>query len=107
MALRPPLSKVWEASERQARKILGIPATVPGRVRLGQDARAALEEARTEYDKTGKPVRFSEIAERLGITSRPKVQEIVTELERASAASFEQLSGRGRPVVITPIRQTD
>jgi len=99
--VRPPLSKVWELSPQDVRRLVGGPAS-PGSPRLSRDARAVLQAADALVSQTGTAPRLATVLERLGITSRRKAARIVKELENASAARFEQLNERGRPLVILP-----
>jgi len=48
-------------------------------------------------------VRLASVVERLGITSRRRVDQVVAELEAAGVARFERLNERGRPLVMTPV----
>jgi hypothetical protein len=55
-----------------------------------------------DHRTTGQAVRLASIVERLGITSRRQIDQIVVELEAAEVAKFERLNERGRPFVLTP-----
>ena len=101
-AIRPPLSKVWEPSDEQATKLVGRSAD-PSGPGLSRTARAVLEEAKNLFARHRQPVRLSVITERLGLTSRRKIRQILTELARASVARFERLEERGRPLAVVPM----
>jgi len=105
-SIRPPLSKVWELDDREIRKILGQPQQRDCSP-LSKNAQAVLGAAREQYQRDGQPVRFAPILERLGITSRRRIRQIVAELEGASLATFEQLPERGGPLVMILARPTD
>ena len=60
--------------------------------------------AEQRFGESGQPVRYAEITEQLGISSRRRIQEIVSELERAHLATFEHLPERGRPLVIVSVQ---
>ena len=69
---------------------------------LSSSAQAVLEAAVEDHHATGQSVRLASIVERLGITSRRRIDQIVAELEAAGVARFERLNERGRPLVLTP-----
>jgi len=101
VAVRPPLSKVWEPTEAEVRTLFGG-QKVKGPA-LSSSARAVLEAAMEDHRATGRPVRLAPVVERLGITSRRRIDQIVAELEAAGVARFERLNERGRPLVLTPV----
>ena len=101
LCVRPPLSKVWEPSDRETRSLLGSAARLE--VRLSEIAQAMLRIAREDQNENGGPVRLDSIARRLGITSRRRILGIVKELESASLARFDRINERGQPVVIIPV----
>ena len=101
LAVRPPLSKVWEPDDRELRSLLGSAARLEAR--LSESARAVLKIARESQEKSGDPVRLDSIARQLGITSRRRVMGIMEELKNASLARFDRLDERGHPVVIIPV----
>ena len=100
LCVRPPLSKVWEPSDRETKSFLGSVARLE--TRLSESAQAVLRIARESQDKNGGPVRLDSIARRLGITSRRRILGIVEELKNASLARFDRLDERGQPVIIIP-----
>lgn len=101
LAVRPPLSKVWEPDDRELRSLLGSAARLE--VRLSESAQAVLRIAREDQNENGGPVRLDSISRRLGITSRRRVMGIMEELKNASLARFDRLDERGHPVVILPV----
>jgi hypothetical protein len=101
VAVRPPLSKVWEPMEAEVRTLFGG-LDVAGPT-LSSSARAVLEAAMADHRAAGRPVRLASIVERLGITSRRRIDQIVVELEAAGVARFDRLNERGRPLVLTPV----
>jgi len=101
VSVRPPLSKVWEPSDEDTRRLVG--SACHDSSGLSQDARVVLDAAYKEFGQTGKPAKLSLIAERLGITSRRKLDRIVKELECSSIVRIERLNERGRPVIVAPI----
>ena len=101
VSIRPPLSKVWEPSDEDTRRLVG--SVYRDNSSLSQDARAVLDMAYEQYDQTGKPSKLASIAEHLGITSRRKLDRILKELESSSIVRVERLNERGRPVIIAPI----
>jgi len=101
VAIRPPLSKVWEPTEAEVRTLFGG-QDVKGPA-LSSSAQAVLEAAVEDHHATGQSVRLASIVERLGITSRRRVDQIVAELDAAGVARFERLNERGRPLVLTPV----
>jgi len=101
VAVRPPLSKVWEPTEAEARTLVGGQGMTS--LPLSPTARAILEAAMEHHRTTGGPVRLASVVELLGITSRRRVDQVVAELEAAGVARFERLNERGRPLVMTPV----
>lgn len=101
VSIRPPLSKVWEPSDEQTRKLVN--SNSQGPVSLSDEARTVLEMATELQSQRGRPARLASITEKLGITSRRRIGHIVDELKRASAAKFERLDKQGKPLVIVPI----
>lgn len=101
VSVRLPLSKVWEPDDKSVRRLLDNMGPRP-RPPLSNAAQAVLEMAREQCDLEIRPVRLSRVLERLGITSRRKIQQIVAELERSHSARFERLPERGEPLVIVP-----
>ncbi|MFB3894461.1 MAG: hypothetical protein ACE15C_20865 [Phycisphaerae bacterium] len=100
--VRPPLSKVWEPTDDEVEALVGkVSASVVPT--LSASAQAVVDVARDIYAQAGRPVRLADITERLGITSRRRVDQIVEEIQRASAAQFRRLPERGRPLVVVPI----
>jgi hypothetical protein len=100
VAVRPPLSKVWEPMDAEVQTLLGGQGMKEPA--LSSSARAVLEAAMKDHRATGQSVRLASIVERLGITSRRRIDQIVAELEAAGVARFERLNERGRPLVLTP-----
>ena len=101
IAMRPPLSRVGEPSEEQLRTLLG--GLAGGRhSSLSDAAQAVLTMAQDHYCRTGQAVKLSVLVAKLGITSRRRVGELVTEIERSDEARFERLAEQGRPLVIVP-----
>lgn len=100
VAVRPPLSKVWEPTGAEVRALVGGQGMKEPA--LSSSARAVLEAAIKDHRTTGQAVRLASIVERLGITSRRQIDQIVVELEAAEVAKFERLNERGRPFVLTP-----
>jgi hypothetical protein len=101
IAVRPPLSKVWEPTEAEVRTLFGG-QDVEGPA-LSSSARAVLEAAMADHRATGRAVRLASIVERLRITSRRRIDQIVAELEAAGVARFDWLNERGRPLVLMPV----
>ncbi len=101
IAVRPPLSKVFEPEDKVTKSLAGAPHQAA--TSLSNAAGAVLELARKHYEQTGAHARLSWIAERLRISSRRELQRVVKELERASVARRESLRERGRPSVIIPL----
>jgi len=98
--VRPPLSKLRQIPDQEARKLFG--SNEGCQPALSKEARAVLELASEHLNQTGRAPRLAELADQFGITSRRKLRHIVEELTRASAADFEHLNERGKPLVITP-----
>jgi len=101
VAVRPPLSKLWQPTEAETRTLVGGGRNLAD-PRPSDDAQAVLNLAREQHELNGEPVRLSEITAQLGMTSRRAIQRIVAELEEAHLAKFRRLPERGQPVVIVP-----
>jgi hypothetical protein len=101
VAVRPPLSKVWEPTEAEVRSLVGGQGMTS--LPLSPTARAILDAAMKNHRATGRPVRLASVVEQLGITSRRRVDQVVAELEAVGVARFERLNERGRPLVMTPM----
>lgn len=101
VSVRPPLSKVWEPTDEETKRLVGsVSKTQPT---LSREAKAVLNVAYERYHQTGEPIKLAFIAEQLGITSRRKIGRIINELKKASAVKFERLDKQGKPLVIVPI----
>jgi len=100
ICVRPPLSKVWELSPKDIKRLVG--STPTQSFHLSRDAKAVLDTAEKLMSQTAAAPRLASVVETLGITSRRRIARIVEEIEEASAARFEQLNERGRPLVIVP-----
>lgn len=100
IAVRPPLSRVWEPSEAEIRAL--VASASQQEPLLSHEARALLDLARDNHRETGAPARVARITDRLGITSRRKLQRITEELHRSGCATFHRLNEQGRPLVIVP-----
>jgi len=98
IAVRPPLSKVRQLSEREIKNILGT--SIP---ELSREAQSILDLAFQLLNQTGQPPKLTLVAEQIGITSRRRLKSIVEELKSLSVARFEELNERGKPLVIVPI----
>lgn len=100
--VRPPFSKVWELSAADTRRLVNgsVPRSGPS---LSPDGLRLLEIARRRQDETGSPINLSEAANKLGITSKRRMQELVRELERAALVRTTKLNKKGKPRVIIPI----
>jgi len=99
--VRPPLSKVWEPSAQDTRRLVNGPSRefTPS---LCPDARRLLDIARGHHDETGAPINLSQATEKLGITSKRRMQELIEELERKGLVRTAKLRERGSPRVIIP-----
>ncbi|NIV91631.1 DUF87 domain-containing protein [candidate division KSB1 bacterium] len=103
ISVRPPFSKVWEPSDGDTRRLVG--SVCRDSCRLSQDARAVVDMACEQYGQTGKPAKLASIAERLGITSRRKLDRLVKEIEDSSIVRIERLNQRGRPIIVAPVSE--
>ena len=101
ISVRPPLSKVWQFAPEETRKL--VDSVFQNSAGLSSDARAVLDAARRLKGLIGAQPRLSTVAEHLGITSRRRLDGIVQELQKASAAKFQRLKERGKPLVIEPL----
>jgi len=99
--VRPPLSKVWELSARDTRQLVNGSTPVSAEP-LSRDATRLLEEATRYATEMGRAINLSEAGDRLAITSKRRMQEVVDELERKGLVRTKKLNERGRPRVIIP-----
>lgn len=101
--IRPPLSKAFEPANDDLRKILtGSDGDVLPK-KLSDIAQTALDIVREKFGQTGQPIRFSEVIEQLGLTSRRRIQEIITELQRSGEVTLKKLPQRGNPLIVAPV----
>ncbi len=100
VAIRPPLSRLWQLSDQEVRKLFG--SATKTQPTLSRQAQAVLDMAYEYYNHIGKPAKLASIIEQVGISSRRQVKRIINELESTSAAKFERLQERGKPLVIIP-----
>ena len=102
--IRPPYSKVWEFSERDTQKIINneiIPQT-----NLSTEALELLKGLEQYYNLSSTPLNLSRIGDVFNITSKRKIQLLVSELEKKGFIKTRSLSERGRPRVIELIQST-
>ncbi|UCH69673.1 MAG: ATP-binding protein [Candidatus Bathyarchaeota archaeon] len=100
ISVRPPLSKVWEPFDAEVRKL--VESAAKTQPTLSIEAQAVLDMVDQQYHQTGEPAKLAFITKQLGITSRRKIERIINELKKASAAKFERLDKQGKPLVIVP-----
>lgn len=98
--VRPPLSKVWEFSAEDTRRIVHDPAAVKRTV--SNEARELLRTIET-LCAAGGGVNVTELCEHLGVTSKRRIQSLLSELERVNLVRSRRLRARGSPRVIEPI----
>jgi len=99
--VRPPLSKVWEFSAEDTRKLVtqgGTPLAV-----LSPDAKRLLVAVGQYYSETGHGLNLSQASDRLGISSKRQLQQMVDELERKCFVRSRKLRQQGQPRIIEPI----
>jgi hypothetical protein len=99
--VRPPFSKVFELPESEIQKLLGC-GNAP--------VQTVTAEARTLYavikeHGTNPPLNLSQAGRLAGITSKRRLQELISELEQAGAIYTRRLPERGHPRVIELARQ--
>jgi|GEM_PF-1778590 len=104
--VRPPFSKVWELSAADTRRLVNGPVARSG-PSFSPDGLRLLEIARRHHGETGSPINLSEAANKLGITSKRRMQELVRELERAALVRTTRLNKKGKPRVIIPMSGPD
>jgi len=102
--VRPPYSKVYELPEAEIRKLFGNERDrVHG---VTTDAARLFSVIKEHGAVSNSPMNLSQAAERAGITSKRRLQELISELEQAGAICTRQLPERGRPRVIELINQS-
>lgn len=99
--VRPPLSKVWEFSVDDMKRLLQ-PNSEP-LVNLSADANQLLTLVRQHHGQSRDGLNLTNAAEALGITSKRRLQQVVDELERTQLVRTRKLKERGQPRVIEPI----
>lgn len=103
--VRPPLSKVWEFSPEETRRLAGDPKTITQT--LSSDARSLLEVIRREHAIRAGGLNVTELAMASGITSKRRLLALVGELERAGLARSVRLRERGSPRIVEPIGEAE
>ena len=103
--VRPPLSKVWEFSPSDTRRIVEDAASRPV-VKISEAAEELLSAVLSHHEETGQGLNLSRAGERLRITSKRKLQQVVDELERSGFVRTRKLRERGQPRVIEPLSST-
>lgn len=96
VAVRPPLSRVWDMSERETAALLDGRATRP----ISQDAQRLLEGIRTHTTRTGNSPNASQAGEAAGLTSKRRLQELLRELTQAGCVRTTRLQVQGHPRVV-------
>ncbi|MHA1950305.1 MAG: helicase HerA domain-containing protein [Candidatus Thorarchaeota archaeon] len=99
--IRPPYSKVWDFSAEDTRKLVtrgGALVAV-----LSSDAKRLLAEVGQYRSETGHGINLSQASERLGISSKRQLQQLVDELESKGFVRTRKLRERGQPRIIEPI----
>lgn len=99
--VRPPLSKVFEFSAIDTRKI--VSGSIVTKQQVSSYAQKMLESVKAHYISTGKGINISELAKDMGITSKRKMQQLIEELERFGYIRTRKLPQRGHPRIIEPI----
>ena len=101
VAIRPPLSKVWQPSDHEIANLVG--PSIPTGLSMSAEAQAILDQARVLQRETGNPTKLKDVANRVGVTSRRRLAAITKELEQTGAARFGRLAERGKPVIVIPL----
>jgi len=100
VAIRPPLSKVFELSTLDTRRVVeGSDDFVPV---VSREAESLLAVVERLCGATGMYPNLAEAARRAGITSKRRLQNLANELERAGRIRMRTGSGRGAPKMIVP-----
>jgi len=106
LRVRPPLSKVWELSAQDTRRLVNGPS-LDVACPVSPEARRLVDIAVQYQDDTGAPINVSRATERLGITSKRRMHKLVEELERRGLVQTRRLGKTGRPRVIIPTIRPD
>jgi hypothetical protein len=99
--IRPPYSKVWDFSAEDTKKLVAsgeAPLTV-----LSSDAQQFLSVIKQYYSEKGHGLNLSQAGERLGISSKRRLQQLIDQLERNGFVKSRKLRERGQPRIIEPI----
>jgi len=102
--VRPPRSKVFELREAEIRRLVACEKDSASPVT--SDARKLLAVIKEHGSETSQPLNMSRAADLIGITSKRKLLEIVSELERAGLIRTRKLPERGRPRVIQLVTES-
>lgn len=102
--VRPPLSKVWEFSAEDTRQL--VSGGSRRATALSAEAEQLFQVVSQHFTGTGAGLNLSRAAERLGITSKRRLLELIDELERAGIVRTRTLRERGQPRVIEPVPST-
>lgn len=96
VAIRPPLSKVWDLSDTETASLLNVKTarTISG------DAQRLLDGIRAFINQTGSPPNMTEAGEAARITSKRRLQQLLMELTAAGSVVTRKLPEQGNPRVI-------
>ncbi|MHC4131286.1 MAG: hypothetical protein ACYSSP_08930 [Planctomycetota bacterium] len=103
--IRPPYSKVWDFSEKDTKKLVSsgeTPLTV-----LSPAAQEFLLVIRRYCNDKSCGVNMSQAGKIFGISSKRRLQTLISELEHNNFVRTRKLRERGQPRIIEPISSAD
>ena len=101
LKVRPPRSKVWEFSPEATRNI--VSSTKTESLIPSDQAQHILEIVKAHRRSTGEGINLSAVAQKSGITSKRRIQQLIDELERGGHIKTRRLLKRGLPRIVEPI----
>ncbi len=99
--VRPPLSKVWELSAEDTKKLFTSHQT-PLAV-LSLNAKRLLAVIEQHYCQSDQGLNLSQVGKLSGISSKRQLHRLVDELERKGFVKARKLRERGQPRILEPI----
>lgn len=98
---RPPFSKVWDFGQEDTCTIVtGNHRPTPI---LSRESQALLDIIQKLYQDSGEKINLTFLARESGITSKRKLQQIITALETAGCIKTTKIAARGNPRLIEPV----
>lgn len=98
--IRPPFSLVKELTVDETRKLIN--GDKVGTLILSEEEQAVIKIVGAYHKETGSYINLTKLADKLGITSKRKIQDIVNKIEGKGCIKTKTLAEKGKPRVIIP-----